>query len=196
MKILTYSFEKFHTLKTNPAYEIGKIILKQFNSKNVDLIQLPVTYDCWEKLKEKIDEFKPNLVLGIGVAKINKVKIEKIGLNYKHTESLDNNGNKTIMEKIDSSKDLAYETDFDILDFVEKLKNKKIPAEVSFNAETYICNYTYFNCLQYLKNTSIKTVFIHVPISPEEAIELNTDIPVFPPQLIANEIFNILSKME
>ena len=197
MKTLIYTFEKFHNLKSNPAHEVGKEIKDLFNSKNADLIQLPVTYDCWELLKNKIDDFNPEFILGLGVAMgINKVKIEKIGLNFKHAEIPDNEGIKIQSEKINANNQLAFETDIDILNFSDKLKERGIPAEISFHAGTYICNYAYYNCLNYLSDKKIKTLFIHVPASPKEVIELNANIASFPTNLIANGIFQILKETQ
>ncbi|MCF7799132.1 pyroglutamyl-peptidase I [Candidatus Woesearchaeota archaeon] len=197
MTTLIYTFEKFHNLKSNPAHEVGKAIIDLFNSKDVELIQLPVTYNCWDLLKEKIHEFNPEIVLGLGVAMgINKVKIEKIGLNFKHAEIPDNEGIKIQSEKISMNNSLAFETDIDILNFSDKLKEKGIPAEVSFHAGTYICNYAYYNCLSYLKDKKIKTLFIHVPASPKEVIELNSNIASFPTNLIAEGIFQILKETQ
>jgi len=76
------------------------------------------------------------------------------------------------------------------------LKNKGVPAKISFNPGTYICNYTYFNCLQNIKDKDIETVFIHVPSSPKEVIELDIDIPTFPTYLIAEGLFDYLKNLK
>ena len=46
MKTLIYSFEKFHKLNRNPAYELSKDLAEKLNSDNIELVQLPVSYDC------------------------------------------------------------------------------------------------------------------------------------------------------
>ena len=197
MKILIYSFEPFQDLKSNPAYDIAKTITERYNSKAVELIQLPVTYNCWELLKTKIIDFKPTFILGLGVAiGINKIKVEKIGLNYKHADIPDNAGKKVNIKKINESKNLAYESKIDVLTFVNDLKNKEIPAEISFNTGTYVCNYVYYNCLEYTSDKNIKALFIHVPVSPKESIKSHLNVSSFPTDLIANELFNILNKMQ
>jgi len=132
MKILIYSFDKFQNLKSNPAYEVAEDIVKRFNSEDVVLVKLPVTYGCWDILRNKIDSFKPDFILGIGVAVgINRVRVEKIGINYKHANISDSEGKKEVVQKIDSSGDLAYETEVDVVSSVESLKNKGIPCDVS-----------------------------------------------------------------
>ncbi|MFA5061000.1 MAG: hypothetical protein WC494_01640 [Candidatus Pacearchaeota archaeon] len=197
MRTLIYSFEKFGNLNSNPTYEIGKEIKALSNSKEMELIQLPVTYKCWGLLKDKIDEFKPHFVLGLGVAiGTNKVKVEKIGLNYKHAEITDNEGIKLQSEKISINNKLALETNIDIFKFVNKLKEKGIPTEVSFHAGTYVCNYVYYSCLSYFDNKEMKTLFIHVPASPKEVIELNINTPSFPTSYIAKGIFQTLQETQ
>src|SRR6056297_3010036 len=141
MKTLIYSFEAFKNLKSNPAYELSKNLIEKSNPDNIELIQLPVSYDCWSLLKNKIQEFQPNFILGIGVAVgINKLRIEKLGLNYKYAKIPDNKGKTAKAEKIEEKGKLAYETDINVLDFVDSLTQKQIPCEISFNAGTYICN--------------------------------------------------------
>ncbi len=96
-------------------------------------------------------------------------------------------------ELISRDADLAYESDVDVMVFVNNLQEKGIPAEVSFHAGTYVCNYQYFNCLKYVLGKKIKSLFIHVPASPEEVIRLNLNLPSFPAALIADAIFQVLS---
>jgi len=196
MKILIYSYETFQNLKSNPAYDCAELMVKELNSKEVELIKLPVTYDSWSILKEKIDSFKPDFVLGLGAAVGRpKVSIEKIGLNYMHATIPDNAGKLATLEKINSEKPLAYETKFDVQALLDNLNKNLVPSEISFNADTYICNLHYYNCLDYLQNTNIKTLFIHVPASPKLVIEQNMRLPSFPTEPIAKALFSYFSKL-
>lgn len=197
MKVLVYSFERFHNLKSNPSYEVGKEIVKRFDPQSVRLIRLPVTYNCWGILRKEIDRFNPEFVLGLGVAmRISKVKVEKIALNYKYAGIPDNEGTRPECEKISCREGLALETEIDVLNLVNRLKEDGIPAEISFHAGTYVCNCLYFNCLRYLQDKKIKTLFIHVPASPEEVIGSNMDLASFPTYLIARGISLILSEAQ
>lgn len=194
MKILIYSFEKCYKLKNNPAYEVGRIITKKFNSNDVELIQLPVTYKSWETLKQKMEEVEPDFVLGIGVSVgIKRVKIEQIGLNYRQIPMAENDGVKGEVEKIDVHKKLSYETSIDAAAFVSALKENGIPAELSYHAGTYVCNHNYYKCLHYIKDKNIKTLFVHVPVSPKEALRAKLKVKTFSSLLIANEMFDIMS---
>ena len=153
-------------------------------------------------LKNKIKESKPDFILGIGVAiGINKLRIEKLGLNYKYAKIPDNKGKKAKAEKIEEKGKLAYETGINVLDFVDSLKQKQIPCEISFNAGTYVCNYAYYNCLNYInrennekKNKEIKTLFIHIPASPKEVIELGINAPSFPIEFISKGLYETLKE--
>ncbi|MEK6894485.1 MAG: hypothetical protein AABX10_03410 [Nanoarchaeota archaeon] len=59
---------------------------------------------------------------------------------------------------------------------------------------TYICNNAYFRCLKYIKdkNLNVKTVFVHVPLSPKEVNAIGIDAPSFPPALIGNALTDFL----
>lgn len=195
MKILIYSYETFQNLKSNPAFDLAEALHKMFNSLDVELIKLPVTFDSWAMLKDKIDSFNPDFVLGLGVAVGRpKISIEKIGLNYKHANVPDNSGKIYSLEKIDLNKPLAYETNFDVQSLLEHFNKNEVPSEISFNADTYICNYHYYNCLSYLENTETKTLFIHVPASPKLVIDMNIKAPSFPTETIAKALFDYFSR--
>ncbi|MFH1946998.1 MAG: hypothetical protein ABIJ23_02480 [Candidatus Magasanikbacteria bacterium] len=57
MKLLIYSFEKFRNLKSNPGFAVAATLAKKYDAKDVNLVQLPVTHNCWNILKKKMDKF-------------------------------------------------------------------------------------------------------------------------------------------
>jgi pyroglutamyl-peptidase len=196
MKILIYSYDTFQNLKSNPAYDLAESLIEKFSSKDVELIKLPVTYDSWPLLKDKIDSFNPDFVLGLGVAVGRpKLSIEKIALNYMHANVPDNSGKIFTLEKIDNTKPLAYETDFDVKNLLEYLNKNEVPSEISFNADTYICNYHYYNCLNYFQGTNKETLFIHVPASTKLVIDMGIKAPNMPTDLIAKGLYEYLKNL-
>lgn len=84
----------------------------------------------------------------------------------------------------------------DVLAFVTSLKDKVIPVEISFHVGTYICNYIYYNCLQYLSDKNVNTLFIHVHVFPKKAIELDINVESFQNFLIAEAIFETLNETQ
>lgn len=131
-----------------------------------------MTFESWNLLKEEIDSFSPDFVLGLGVAVGRpKVSIEKIGLNYMHANVPDNLGKIYSLEKIDLNKPLAYETKFDVQTLLEHLNKNEVPSEISFNAD-----------------------FIHVPANSKLIIDMNIKAPSLPTELIAKALYRYFSK--
>lgn len=193
MKVLLYSFEEFGPLTINPAHEVASEIARMLADESIELVQLPVTYECWKVLESKIKECQPQLIVGIGLdIRTNRVKLEKIGLNYKHASVADNSGTHATLERIDATKQLAYETDIDLLNIEKQLKEKEIPCEISFSAGTYVCNYAYFHCLAYADEKKVQTMFIHIPASPQEAIRHNMNVATIPTALVAKALSEII----
>jgi pyroglutamyl-peptidase len=196
MKILIYSFKKFDKLNTNPSSEVGKIIFDCLKGKvgfEPRLEIFDVSYDFKNNLEKVIISFKPDLILGLGAAKRNKVIVESIALNIVHNFKLDEKGKTLVNQKINDGIN-ALKTDFDCLSLVNHLKKNDIPVDLSFFAGTYICNNAYYRCLNLIKEKSLKTktVFVHVPLSPKEVNVLGIDAPSFPPVLIGKAIASYL----
>jgi len=66
-------------------------------------------------------------------------------------------------------------TTLPILEMVELLRNSNLPASISFSAGTYLCNHVFYQLQHHLKNSKVRSGFIHVPL-------LDTQIAEFPGQ--------------
>ena len=192
-QLILYSFEPFDTLKTNPAAEVAKLVKE--NNKQVMLLILPVTFDCGKILKETIDRVKPNVVIGIGVAAgYSCVNLECYALNEIYARIPDNNGNKPLLKKISKDGNDAYRTSFDVNMAIECFKEANVPVRLSFHAGMYVCNYSYYYALEYSSKNNTKSLFIHVPLSPEEVISQEMNKPSLPTRDIANAVSSIIKQ--
>lgn len=195
-KILIYSFEKFAKLETNPAAEVAKLINELLKSKiDISLIILP-TWDNWIQLEEAIRSQKPDFILGIGVADRNRICLEYLAINMMDYAQPDNNGKIIRNSPINNKSPLALNTSLNLSEFRSVLQKENIPTTISYFADTFICNYFYFNCLDYIRKNklNIKSVFIHVPLSPEEVNNLDTNKASFPTKIIAEGITKYIIK--
>jgi pyroglutamyl-peptidase len=190
---ILYSFDPFDTLKTNPAAEVAKLVKE--NNTEVTLLILPVTFDCGKILKETINSVNPDLIIGIGVAAgYNCVNLECYALNEIYARIPDNNGNKPLLKKISKDGNDAYRTSVDVNMAMGCFKEAVVPARLSFHAGMYVCNYSYYNALEYASKNKGKALFIHVPLSPEEVISQEMNKPSLPTRDIANAVSSIINK--
>ena len=197
-KILIYSFEKFDRLNENPSTELGKQMVNLLHTKvQIKHSILPSTYNAWNLLLKDITSFKPELIIGLGVAPgRTRLCIENVALNFIDNAKPDNKGKILRHKKVDNRAPLALEANFDVVDLCNYLKKNNIPTKVSYFADTYICNYVYFNCLNFIEKNKLKirSVFIHIPMSPEEVNKLDADLASFPVNLLVAFLSNYVLK--
>jgi pyroglutamyl-peptidase len=203
-RLLVFAFEKFDKLSSNPSMEVGKH-LSHLAAENylVQFEVLPAVMkskknhpNSFVELKESIDAFKPHWIIGLGASSRPRVSVEEIAVNRVDSPKPDNRGTIFRHEKINSSSPLALSTRVDVKKLVNALKSTGVPATISYFADTFVCNYTYFKTLDYLQRKKLKTncVFIHVPLSPVEVNALDANAPSFPPSIIAEALAAFLKK--
>ena len=194
MKNLLYSFEKFKKLQTNPAAEVAEIVHRNLKDSKLEI--LPVSSELlWEKLRESIRVYEPDLIVGFGVTDTPTVCLEYFALNILDFPSPDESGKIVRHTPIDKESPSGLNCDFDLATMRDYLKEREIPVKISYNSGTYICNLAYFHCLNHIrKNASgSKAIFIHTPLSPKEVNTLQIEKPSFPPDRIAQAISEYLA---
>lgn len=169
MRILISGFKPFLGQKINPSQKLAIDLQAQFD--DVVSIILPVEYkQSFWLLEREIQNVEPDVVIMIGQAADRKnICFEKIGLNWVQSKHADEAGIKPEAGPIEKSEPLALMSCFPMELHYEKLKSQNLPVEISFSAGAYVCNDLYFRVLNEFKN--LKTVFIHVPLVPEQSTE-------------------------
>lgn len=164
--VLITGFEPFLEFKRNPT----EIIANELNGITVDSVKfvgkiLPVEYDeAGKVLEEAIKAYSPNLIVGTGLASgRSKISLEKIAINYKHSESPDNAGKKVLGERITEGMPDGLFSRIHVEELVKILNSIGIPTEISFSAGAYLCNYVMFIISIESKKLGIPGGFVHVP---------------------------------
>jgi pyroglutamyl-peptidase len=181
--ILVTGFEPFATSSLNPSGEIVKSL------KGDDLVSaiLPVVFgQASSQLKELIDLHKPTAVLCLGQAEGRSAMTpERIAINLDDARIADNAGNQPKEQKIIADSADGYFSTLPIELMVTSMKAAGIPASISLSAGTFVCNHIFYVMQDYLKDSSIKSGFMHVPLMDEQRKEFPT-LPTMPiKQMIA-----------
>ena len=176
-KILVTGFEAFDKSAINPSAEIVKTL------KGNDLVTaiLPVVFgQASSKLKGLIDLHKPRSVLCLGLA-VGRSEItpERIAINLDDARIADNEGNQPLKQRIIANGPDGYFSTLPIEKMVESMKAAGIPASISLSAGTFVCNHIFYVLQDYLKDSSIKSGFMHVPLMDEQRKEFPT-LPTMP----------------
>jgi pyroglutamyl-peptidase len=174
-KVLITGYEPFDGYKVNPSAELAKAV-DGTKVEGFDIIGKVLTLDynkAFHDLLSYIEEFSPEVVLLCGQANRATITIERIGLNAQNTTREDNYGNTPESDVIEPSSPAAYFSTIDPSPLVEALNHDGIPANVSYHAGIYGCNWLLFKILEWNKvnDKGLKTTFVHLPPLPSQAIE-------------------------
>ena len=176
-KILVTGFEPFATSTMNPSGEIVKGL------KGDDLVTaiLPVVFgQASAQLRELIDLHKPTAVLCLGQAEGRSVMTpERIAINLDDARIADNAGNQPLGQRIINDGPDGYFSTLPIEQMAASMKAAGIPASISLSAGTFVCNHIFYVMQDYLKDSSITSGFMHVPLMDEQRREF-ANMPTMP----------------
>jgi pyroglutamyl-peptidase len=175
--ILVTGFEAFDKSAINPSAEIVKAL------KGDDLVTaiLPVVFgQASAQLRELIDLHKPSAVLCLGLA-VGRSEItpERIAINLDNARIADNAGNQPLEQRIIPDGPDGHFSTLPIEKMVASMKAAGIPASISLSAGTFVCNHIFYVMQDYLKDSSIKSGFMHVPLMDEQRKEY-PNLPTMP----------------
>jgi pyroglutamyl-peptidase len=176
-KILVTGFEAFDKSTLNPSAEIVKAL------KGDDLVTaiLPVVFgQASAQLRELIDLHKPSAVLCLGLA-VGRSEItpERIAINLENARIADNAGNQPLEQRIMADGPDGHFSTLPLEKMVASMKAAGIPASISLSAGTFVCNHIFYVLQDYLKDSSIKSGFMHVPLMDEQRKEY-PNLPTMP----------------
>ena len=175
--ILVTGFEPFATSSLNPSGEIVKALIGD------DLVTaiLPVDFgQANSQLKELIDLHKPTAVLCLGQAEGRSAMTpERIAINLDDARIADNAGNQPLEQRIMADGPDGHFSTLPIEKMVTSMKAAGVPASISLSAGTFVCNHIFYVMQDYLKDSSISSGFMHVPLMDEQRKEFPT-LPTMP----------------
>ncbi|MBE0701501.1 MAG: pyroglutamyl-peptidase I [Acholeplasmataceae bacterium] len=181
-KILLTGFMPFCDQEINPSYEAVKKIKDYVESARIYKLEIPVVFKkSLDTVLDAIRKINPDVVILIGQAGGRKdITPEISAINMINANMPDNEGNQPRGVKIrDEGKDLYLSTLPNEL-IIKNLGLHEIPASLSEDAGTYVCNYLLYGVLHFINTTPsysrIKCGFIHVPFI-EQQIKHNPNHP-------------------
>jgi len=194
-KVILTGFEPFGPYKYNPVYDTTlKLDRQNFEGLEICGLILPADYyEASELLLEKIKEFSPKAVLSTGLSSsISKIRFEAIGNNNMNGKYADKNGKKPNNEKIILDGKLFYKTNVDNVDLAHSLDVAGISAEVSVNADYFICNSLIYLTARNIEreNLQVKFGFFHTPWTDAytKLVDIPSDKKIIPQKMLEKAI--------
>ena len=176
-KVLLTGFEPFGKATLNPSGEI----VKQISGDNIVTAILPVAYaQSAEALLALIEHHKPDVVISLGQAEgRTQITPERIAINLDDARLADNEGVMRNDLPILVGGPVAYESTLPIKAIVEAINAAGVPAAVSLSAGAFLCNHIFYVAQDAIKDTKVRSGFVHVPLMDEQAGEF-PGLPTMP----------------
>ncbi|MTD26813.1 pyroglutamyl-peptidase I [Erwinia sorbitola] len=172
--VLITGFEPFEGARINPSWEAAR----QLNERMIGGVkvvarQLPCVFGTsLEVLEQAIDELDPVLVIAVALAGgRTDISVERVAINIDDARIADNAGNQPIDKPIIAAGPAAYFSTLPIKAIISAIREAGIPASVSQTAGTFVCNHVMYGLLHRLRRRKARAGLIHIPCSPEQAIE-------------------------
>ncbi len=196
--ILLSAFEPFGGEKENSSKTLLHEMPDSVYGSRIKKVVLPVVYGhAFDRLEPLIEREKPDFVIMLGEAQgRTHLSVEQQAINLMDSKSPDNLGNIHKDDKIiEGGPDALFAT-IPVDDIVGTMRNKKIPADRSYSAGTYVCNDLFYRVLHYTETFNLKTKagFIHVPALPAQAAN-RRDMPSMSTELASEGLMAVFDKL-
>ncbi|WP_346839488.1 pyroglutamyl-peptidase I [Microbulbifer sp. SAOS-129_SWC] len=171
MKILLTGFEPFGGEAINPSWEAVKTLHGYRDA--VETLELPCVFDlCLEQLGHKVRALAPDVILAIGQAGgRSAISLEKVAINLNEARIPDNADRQPIDTPVVPGGPAAYFSRLPLKRLAAGLRDRGIPAELSYTAGTFVCNHLFYGAshLAEALPQRPRVGFVHIPYLPEQA---------------------------
>lgn len=171
--VLITGFEPFGGERLNPSWEAarrlhGRVIL----GRRVVARRLPVVFArAWPELRRRRAALRPELTLCLGQAGGRaEVGVERVALNLAHARAADNAGRRPREAPVVRGGPAAYWSSLPVAAVVAALRRRRIPAEASLSAGSFVCNHVFYGLMHDLaQDGGGLGGFLHLPYLPQQA---------------------------
>ena len=94
-----------------------------------------------------------------------------MAINLREASIPDNAGNMPVNTPVIEGAPAAYFATIPVRDMVAAMKDRGIPARLSYSAGAFVCNDLLYTLLHHYSGTDVQVGFIHVPYLPHQAKE-------------------------
>lgn len=181
------------SLRDNPTQ-----VLSQY-SHDIDFKIMPGdTRVLGQVVNDTLTANSPDICIGVGQARgYNRITLERMAKNLRHFVTLDRAGNAPKGEPIVQNAPVAYWHSLLAQDsLVSLLESHNIPARVSNDGGTHLCNQVFYHFLHWreMNKSDMKVGFVHIPVLPEQVIQAWPESPFMPIAMIRQALSLIITR--
>lgn len=174
MTILITAFDPFGGEAINPAWEAVNQLDHEIAGAKIIKLQIPTAFmRASQVVAEAMAKVQPDYVLSIGQAGgRSAMTVEFVGINWQDGRIPDNDGFQPTGKPLEEAGDAAYFATLPTAAMVTQMRAAGVPTFMSYSAGTYVCNAVLYRLLYHIQknNLNCKAGFIHVPYSPDQAV--------------------------
>lgn len=195
-KLLITGFEPFGGETLNPSWEAVQLLPETVGNYRLTKLQIPTVFgEAARKVFSRAEEISPDVILSIGQAGGRKaVTPEVVGINLREASITDNAGNQPQAEPVVAGAPAAYFATVPVRDMVQRIKEKELPAALSYSAGAYVCNDVLYSLLHRYADTPTLCGFVHVPYLPEQ-VAGKVNVPSLPLEQIVTALIAALEAL-
>lgn len=173
-KVLVTGFEPFGGATLNPSQLLVERLAKE-SLPGVELhtLILPVEFDkSASNLLAAIKSIDPEVVISFGQAEgRSTITPEKIAINLDDARIADNGGDQRQNQSILKTGADGYFSTLPVEKMVSELTQIGVPSALSLSAGSFVCNHIFYLMQHELRETKIKSGFVHLPLVPEQSAQ-------------------------
>ena len=173
-KVLVTGFEPFGGATLNPSQLlVERLAAETLPGVDLHTLILPVEFEkAASNLLAAIREINPEVVISFGQAEgRSTITPEKIAINLDHARIADNGGDQRQNQVIVKTGADGYFSTLPVEKMVSELQQIGVPGSLSLSAGSFVCNHIFYVMQHELKNTKVKSGFVHLPLVPEQSVE-------------------------
>lgn len=157
VNVLISGFDPYDDVAVNPAREVPHALAAdgiagpEGTAIAVSAVTLPVSFaKSWPTLREAIDATHPDVVVATGLKRgARGVQLERCATNLMDAHRPDADNARPRLEPIDPAGPAALWTRLPIGAILKSFTRDAIPATMSSDAGTFVCNTLFYNLLQW-----------------------------------------------
>lgn len=173
-KVLVTGFEPFGGATLNPSQLLVERLAKE-SLPGVELhtLILPVEFDkSASNLLAAIKSINPEVVISFGQAEgRSAITPERIAINLDDARIADNGGDQRQNQPILKTGADGYFSTLPVEKMVSELTQTGVPSALSLSAGSFVCNHIFYLMQHELRETKIKSGFVHLPLVPEQSAQ-------------------------
>lgn len=164
LNVVISGFDHYEGVEVNPSAQVPKALAERglgpLNGPEdplgqVDLaihaVNLPVSFaKAWPMLRQTIEAVQPSIVIATGLKHAARgVMLERCATNLMDAAKPDADNAIPRREPIDPNGPAAYWTRLPLRSILQDFTNDSIPATLSSDAGTFVCNSLFYNLLNW-----------------------------------------------